>query len=149
MSENIVDELALYTTISLRASVSLSLSVKTVNPMSLDTLSSYSREQLSEVLRILKAYKTGLVQIGHRARLIDSKESEVLAVRVEYPSGVSLVDIQAFAVGSLKEYFSLVKKSEDIVFVEVPSLIGGIKIFAWDDMVDVSFQRFANQIKNI
>lgn len=130
MSENIVDELALYTTISLRASVSLSLSVKTVNPMSLDTLSSYSREQLSEVLRILKAYKTGLVQIGHRARLIDSKESEVLAVRVEYPSGVSLVDIQAFAVGSLKEYFSLVKKSEDIVFVEVPSLIGGIKIFA-------------------
>ena len=98
--------------------------------MSLDTLSSYSREQLSDVLRILKSYKTGLVQIGHRARLIDSKESEMVAVRVEYPVGALLLDIETFAIASLKEYFSLVRKSEDIVFVEAPSLIGGIKIFA-------------------
>ena len=66
-------------------------------PMSLATLSSYSREQLSDVLRILKAYKTGLVQIGHRAYLVDPKENLSIRVRVEYPVGALLEDIRSFA----------------------------------------------------
>ena len=116
--------------------------------MSLATLSSYSREQLSDVLRILKAYKTGLVQIGHRAHLQDPKADIVVRVRVEYPRGVSLDEIRAFALSSIASSFWLDRVSDDIVFVESSSLIWGIRIFAWDDMMDISFQRFANQIKN-
>ena len=116
--------------------------------MSLATLSSYSREQLSDILRILKAYKTGLVQIGHRAHLTDPLSATVVRVRVEYPTGASIEDIRSFAWASLREHFSIETIPTDIVFVEIPSLIGGIRIFAWDDMVDVSFQRFASQMKN-
>ncbi len=65
--------------------------------MSLATLSSYSREQLSDILRILKAYKTGLVQIGHRAHLADPLLDTVVRVRVEYPTGASIEDIRSFA----------------------------------------------------
>ena len=65
--------------------------------MSLATLSSYSREQLSDVLRILKAYKTGLVQIGHRAHLTDPQGIQSIRVRVEYPTGASIEDIRSFA----------------------------------------------------
>ncbi len=116
--------------------------------MTTDTLSSYNREQLSDILRILKLYKTSLVQIGHRARLIDPKASNEVPVRIEYPSGAALEDIHSFAVASLGKFFEIKKIPKDIVFVESPSLIWGIRIFAWDDMVNISFQRFANQIKN-
>ena len=116
--------------------------------MSLATLSSYSREQLSDVLRILKAYKTGLVQIGHRAHLTDPLSATVVRVRVEYPTGASTEDIRSFAMSSMREYFGIEKIPEDIVFVETPALIGGIRIFAWDDMIDVSFQKFVSQMKN-
>jgi hypothetical protein len=98
--------------------------------MSLATLSSYSREQLSDVLRILKAYKTGLVQIGHRAYLVDPKENLSIRVRVEYPLGASLDDIRSFAETSMRVHFGIEKLPEDIVFVETPALIGGIRIFA-------------------
>ncbi len=98
--------------------------------MSLATLSSYSREQLSDVLRILKAYKTGLVQIGHRAHLADPLSDTVIRVRVEYPTGASTEDIRSFAMSSMREYFGIEKIPEDIVFVETPALIGGIRIFA-------------------
>jgi len=117
--------------------------------MKIANLSSYSREQLSDVLRVLKLYKTSLVQIGHRARLIDPKDDQALSVRVEYPTGASLDDIRSFAETGLKEFFKLKKIPKDIVFVQVPTLIWGIRIFAWDDMVDISYQRFANQIKSI
>ncbi len=116
--------------------------------MTTATLSSYSREQLSDVLRIIKLYKTSLVQIGHRARLIDPQIDNEVRVRVEYPSGASLEDIRSFAVASLGNFFDLKKIPKDISFVEIPSLIGGIRIFAWDDMINISFQKFANQIKN-
>ncbi len=98
--------------------------------MSLATLSSYSREQLSDVLRILKAYKTGLVQIGHRAYLVDPKENLSIRVRVEYPLGASLEYIRSFAERSMWVHFGIEKLPEDIVFVETPVLIGGIRIFA-------------------
>ncbi len=91
--------------------------------MTTATLSSYTREQLSDILRILKLYKTSLVQIGHRARLMDPKESNDVLVRVEYPSGAALADIRSFAVASLGSYFDIKKIPEDIVFVESPSLI--------------------------
>jgi hypothetical protein len=98
--------------------------------MTTATLSSYSREELSDILRILKLYKTSLVQIGHRARLIDPKTSNEISVRIEYPTGASLDDIRSFAVASLGKFFDIKKIPEDIVFVEAPSLIGGIRIFA-------------------
>jgi hypothetical protein len=91
--------------------------------MTIATLSSYSREELSDVLRILKLYKTSLVQIGHRARLIDPKVTNEVSVRIEYPSGAALEDIRTFAVASLGKFFEIKKTPKDIVFVESPSLI--------------------------
>ena len=91
--------------------------------MKLATLSSYSREQLTDILRVLKLYKTSLVQIGHRARLIDPKEDLSISVRVEYPTGASLEDIKSFAVAGLGEFFKIKKIPTDIVFVESPTLI--------------------------
>ncbi|NRH20710.1 hypothetical protein HOO68_01555 [Candidatus Gracilibacteria bacterium] len=116
--------------------------------MTTATLSTYSREQLSDILRILKLYKTSLVQIGHRARLIDPKNNPDVSVRIEYPTGAALEDIRSFAVAGLDQFFGIKKIPEDVVFAEVPSLIGGIRIFAGDDMINISFQKFANQIKN-
>lgn len=69
--------------------------------MTTASLSSYSREQLTDILRILKLYKTSLVQIGHRALLIDPQADQVLVVHVEYPTGAALSDIQKFAIKGL------------------------------------------------
>jgi hypothetical protein len=93
-------------------------------------LSSYSREQLSDILRILKLYKNGLVQIGHRAYLQDPKEKAVVRVRVEYPVTANRSDIEIFVQGQISSLFGITKVPTDIVFAESSSLIGGIRIFA-------------------
>jgi hypothetical protein len=93
-------------------------------------LSSYSREQLSDILRILKLYKNGLVQIGRRAHLQDPKEKAVVRVRVEYPTTANRSDIEKFVQGQLSSLFGIAKVPADIVFVESSSLIGGVRIFA-------------------
>lgn len=115
--------------------------------MQIASLSTYSREQLSDILRILKLYKTGLVQIGHRAQLQDPKENKGPHIRVEYPTGSSLDEIRSFSLESISQYFGIKKVPDDVVFSEKFSLIGGIRIFVWDDMLDVSFRKFANQMK--
>jgi hypothetical protein len=47
-------------------------------------LSSYSREQLQDTLRILKSYKIAQRQIGSRAILLDPKNPGSPLLRVEY-----------------------------------------------------------------
>ena len=73
--------------------------------MALTTLTTYSREQLTDILRVLKLYKTGLVQIGHRAYLQDPKADIIVRVRVEYPKSVSLDEIRPFAVSHIVSDF--------------------------------------------
>jgi hypothetical protein len=92
-------------------------------------LSSYSREQLSSVLRILKLYKNGLVQIGRRAHLQDPKEKAALRVRVEYPATANRTDIEKFVQEQISSLFGINNIPTDIIFAESSSLIGGIRIF--------------------
>ena len=111
--------------------------------MSSVNLSSYTREDLTDILRILKLYKTSYGQIGRRARMRDPRIQSLPLVRVEYPSGSQLDGIRSFATQSLKKFFSI-ENPQNILFEEKNALVGGIRLFVDDDMMDVSFSRFAN-----
>lgn len=115
--------------------------------MSSVNLSSYSREQLTDILRILKLYKTSYAQIGRRARMIDPRIPALPVIRVEYPTDASLDEIRPFAEKSLAQFFDIKKPTEPIAFEPKQNIVGGVRIFVDDDMIDVSFQRFANFMK--
>lgn len=112
------------------------------------SLSTYSRETLLDTLRILKLYKTSLVQIGHRAHLQDPKSAHETVIRVEYPQGASMDEVSEFTHFTLKKSFAMDTIPKGIQYVEAPDLIGGIRVFVDDDMVDVSFKKFANLLKS-
>lgn len=107
---------------------------------------SCSRDELSDVLRILKEYRTSLKQIGNRAVLSDSKNKKAKTFRIEHTSTVSEDFVRQFSDAAIQKYFP--EASKDVIrnFAVNNRLIGGIRIFYGDDMLDLSFQDFVRAI---
>lgn len=107
-------------------------------------LSRYSKEALEGVLPVLKTYEKSLKQIGGRTFLTDTTSPRI---RVEYAPGVNTSTAEAYARSVLATSFSeITVVLKDIVYHENPQLTGGIRVFCGDDMVDVTFERFAQEL---
>lgn len=107
---------------------------------------SYSRDELSDVLRILKEYRTSLKQIGNRAVLSDSKHKSPKTFRIEHTSVASQDFVRDFASGAIRRYFPEASLDTEQRFIVNDAIVGGIRIFYGDDMVDLSFQDFVRAI---
>lgn len=69
-------------------------------------LSSYSKEELRDVLRVLKDYRTSLKQIGLRSEFSDVKIPKKNFFTIEYTSSADFDFIKKFADSACKKYFS-------------------------------------------
>lgn len=110
-------------------------------------LSSYTPELLMEVLTLLKSYVTASKQIWNRALLVDPKDKKSSQVRVEFSPGSDESFIETFTQKILLSFFPESKK-DDCVYIQNSKITGGIRIFLGDDMVDISYEKFAHLIKN-
>ncbi len=111
-------------------------------------LTSYSLDELTEALRVMKNYKTSLRQIGGRAKLQDQKHPEAPALTVQYAPGFALDTVTAFAKSAVREYFPEATFDDRVILVENTKLTGGIRIFYGDDLMDVSFEKFRNLLSH-
>lgn len=111
-----------------------------------NSLSSHSRESLLDTLRVLKSFVLASKQVGKRAHLADPKHPSAPTVRIEYSPSVELSFVKDFSEQVMKRYF---EETHDLPreFKENAHLAGGIRLFLSDDMVDISFDRFAHLMK--
>ena len=107
--------------------------------------SQYSKEELTETLRLLKSYRAALKQVGNRATLIDSKNPKEKFFRIEYAPGISEDFLKNFAENACKTYFPEVATARK-EYVLNEKIIGGIRVFYGDDMMDLSFQDFVHAL---
>ena len=114
--------------------------------MSNINLASYSRETLEHLLRVAKSYRSGLKQIGKRAKLEDPNAPTPVRALVELHTDMDEKDGLRYAEAVIKYAFPtytwespLVKKNEH--------LKGGARVFVGDDMVDVTMQKFESLLQ--
>jgi len=111
-------------------------------------LSNYSPELLDEVLSVLRFYTTALKQIWDRAELRNPKQAKISQVRVEYARWADESFVQSFTGKILSRFFPDSDK-DACTYTENPKITGWIRIFFGDDMVDISFEKFAHLIKSV
>lgn len=92
--------------------------------MNSSDLSSYSLEELTEALRILKNYKVSLRQIGARAVLFDPKDPKPPHIRVEYAPGFEQTTVKAFTKASITKYFPEASLDDKTIFRESNHITG-------------------------
>ncbi len=109
-------------------------------------LSTYSREQLEHILKMLKSYKNGLKQIGKRAVLIDPKNPPKTRAVIEMHSGLDEKQAEKYAQAVIHTTFpeysgdtALLRKND--------SLKWWARVFVGDDMVDITMQKFESLLK--
>lgn len=112
--------------------------------MSNTKLSSYSREELTDILRVLKDYRTSLKQIGNRSILSDSKEKKEKIFKIEHTKEISENFLQDFSEKAIKRFFPEADSSVRREYILNEKIIGGIRVFYGDDMMDLSFQDFVH-----
>lgn len=109
-------------------------------------LSSYSKEELKDVLRILKDYRSVSMQIGKRAILSDQKQKEEKIFIIEHTEKIDKNALETFFNSACEKFFPEAPKNTFRKFMLNNKLVGGIRIFYGDDMVDLSFQDFVRTI---
>ena len=114
--------------------------------MSHINLSSYPRETLEHLLKVVKSYRSWLKQIWKRALLEDPKSPTPVRAIVELHGSMDEKDGQRYAESVIKYAFPtytwespLVRKNDE--------LKGGARVFVGDDMVDVTMQKFESLLK--
>lgn len=73
-------------------------------------LSSYTPQELTDALRVLKSYSTSSKQIGRRAKLEDPKHPDAVVLRVEYAPDSDISFIRTFTEEILTRFFPEAKK---------------------------------------
>lgn len=109
-------------------------------------LNQYSREDLENVLIVLKDYRNSLKQIGKRSELSHPKHKQAKFFRVEHTAAISQEFLEKFFDEAVEKFFPDAPENTERRFVQNEKIIGGIRIFYGDDMVDLSFQDFAHTL---
>ena len=115
--------------------------------MSRINLSSYSRETLEHILQIMKNYRISMKQVGNRAILLDPENLPEDVAIIEYAPSMDTTLVDRYARACLRFSFPEFKNTASPIIRKNPLLTGGVRVFVWDNMVDVSFARFESLVK--
>lgn len=112
------------------------------------SLSSYSKDELPKVLQSLKQYKKMLKEMGGRASVyfFTAKDKNY---RAEYDTTMDITLVELYVVAAFDKQFGLKVAKEDIRFIPNSALVSGARIFAGDDMIDVTFKNIENTLKQL
>ena len=92
------------------------------------------------VLRELTLYRSLLRAIGSKGRAVYQRlRSNEATVRVEHAPEMSEADAKAFFAERFAEWYRL--HADTIVWSKNIALVGGIRVFVDDDLIDCSFAR--------
>lgn len=109
-------------------------------------LTSYPRETLEHVLKIVKLYRSHLKQIGKRADFIDPENPPAIRAIVEVHPDIDRDMAQKYAESVIRFAFPNYTGISPVVKINA-ALKGGARVFVGDDMVDVSMQKFENLLQ--
>ena len=110
-------------------------------------LSSYSKSDLETALKGLKNYRALDKFIGKRGReIFHAARSGKQSYRVEY-FGTDYTGIESLVLSAYESHFGVKLAPSDIVWKENSSLSGGARLFAGDDMLDISFRDAERKMK--
>lgn len=114
----------------------------------MDKISTLNSSQLKDILKWLKTYADMSKKIGIRWRTLFHRTiSNENAYKIEYMLPMTQSEAwEQWALAFKKAFWDSPKK-ENVVFSLNESLLGGIKIFQNDQMVDLSFSKAVNSIK--
>ncbi|EKE29951.1 MAG: hypothetical protein ACD_2C00073G0039 [uncultured bacterium (gcode 4)] len=110
----------------------------------------YSKTELEQLSKILKKFR-------NLRRNVGKKSSEVLhyeltwtqRILVEYFPTLKKEDVQDETLKIFKGFFWIELNPEDITWKENEILAWGMRVFFWDDMVDLSFESMRNRLRKI
>lgn len=110
-------------------------------------LDNLSLQELKELLRSIKNYKSITSQVWKRWRKIfannlDNKKDLI----IEYSFWLDKDSILQTWINVYKNTFNLNTVSNDILLRENNELVWWIRVFCWDDMVDMSFKKILQTI---
>ncbi|HRI36649.1 MAG TPA: hypothetical protein PK765_06390 [bacterium] len=109
--------------------------------VTIENITSASREELVEGLAMLRQYRRMRRSIGKRAREIFSRaRSGEIAIRGERAANC---DASTLIVELDRRFpdLGLGSLADQIVWTENPHLEGGIRLFVGDEMIDASYRR--------
>ena len=102
-------------------------------------LPSYSREEATSLLKALRIYRVLLKQIWKRANTQFQNNGNSTYI-VEYATNLDIGHIKAFVEGIFAQYYNEKPSFDAITFRENPHLLGWLRFFIGDEMVDVSYE---------
>ena len=94
----------------------------------------------------MKAYRNSLKQVGKRGFLIDPKNPPKVQAIVEYGTGMDSKSVSLYAWACLKKLFPEYD-GIDPIFRENSLIIGWVRVFVGDDMIDISYQKLKSFLK--
>lgn len=106
------------------------------------------KKDLQTTLQSLRHYRKMYRQIGARTNLYFWVNPET-NYRVEFDPKMSKELIEQFSLQAFQNYFTKTLETSQIGFTPNPSLISGVRLFVWDDMVDISYKDVENTLKQL
>ena len=94
----------------------------------MSSLTTASREELTQVLRILRDYRGAYKQIGKRAVLHDPRVQRAKTLRAQYAHEDNAPELQHIIATMIRTYFPEAD-AQTVVYETNPQLVGGARIF--------------------
>lgn len=111
-------------------------------------INNLGKKELEELLKKLKSYKDLRDKLWKRwIKLFNNKNNNTHSFEVEYSSSMDLEFVKQEALNLYKNIFKVEVKMEEIVFTKKESLLGWMKVYLDDKMIDLSFLKFYNKLK--
>lgn len=99
-------------------------------------------------LKSLKSYQDISKKVGRRWKAIFSQKMKGISTYVvEYFPSVDEDFVYEKSLPVFKKFFGVEPKRQEIVFVKKENILGWMKIFKDDNLVDLSFKRVVNKLK--
>lgn len=112
------------------------------------SLSSLSKSEIPEVLLALKSYRKMLKEMGTRASTFFFTPVGK-NYRAEYDSTMDIALVEEYVLSAFQKNFGVQVTAADVRMTPNSTLVSGARIFAGDDMIDVTFKHIENTLKQI
>ena len=111
-------------------------------------LNKYTKTELAEISRILKKYKALRKNVWKKwSEIIKSELTWKIKVEVEYFPSLWKEEIKKTSLEIFEKVLNIKPNEEEIIWKENLNLKWWIRLFHWDEMLDISFESIKNNLK--
>lgn len=111
-------------------------------------LDNLNKTELQDLLKSLNLYKKLVTKVWNRwkdifANIVEWKNN----LTVEYHTSLSEDDISSEAIKIFEKIFWIKISKTDVTFIKSDKVLGWMKLYMNDNMIDMSFLKFYNLVK--